>query len=307
MADAAGFDIRWVEASRRNQIFMSPEMTDRSLMTFAGIGVVLNGEKRLFAPGIKYAPFGELPWYREGAIATFVGSDTFGWGKIPMSAPEKNLTKRSAKLTLSEDGTLEGTVSIELYGLEALTYRQNYYDEDAAKRYDAIKSEVTARISNAEVTNISIENFDDTSKPVVQRYSIKVPGYGQRTGKRIFLQPDLFEYGSQPFFASTTRVHNIFFQNPWSERDEIEILLPATFVADGVQVPEPVADKQGATTNKIAIEVKTAPHVVLFSRDLVAGKDGKYLYKVSEYESVKSLWDAIQKANTVTITLKLKE
>ena len=307
MATAAGFDTRWVYASRRDEVFMNPKMTDSSLMRFAGIGIVLGGKRLLYDPGNKFAPFGQLSWYREDALGLFVSEDSLAWTKIPLSTADTNLTKRTAKFRLGEDGTLEGTVSIELYGNEALNYRMNSYDDDPTARQNAIKDAVLRRITNAEVSKITIENFDDNSKPLIERYSIKVPNYAQKTGKRMFFQPGYFEYGSPPPFPNATRVHDIFFSFPWSERDEITIEFPPTFAIESPEAPQAVSDKAGSVSDKITIEANTAASKVIYSRDLSVGMDGKTLYKVAEYSSVKEVWDAVQKADTAALTLKMKE
>ena len=112
---------------------------------------------------------------------------------------EKIGAKRRAKLQLLEDGTLEGDVSVEYTGHFAFDRKE--YDDDGspAQREETLRDSVKARMSTAEVTNIKIENVTDPIKPYVYSYRIRVPGYGQRTGKRIFLQPGFFEQGSAVF------------------------------------------------------------------------------------------------------------
>jgi hypothetical protein len=44
-------------------------------------------------------------------------------------------------------------------------------------------------MSTAELSDIRIENVTDPVKPFVYAYHVRVPGYAQRTGKRLFLQP----------------------------------------------------------------------------------------------------------------------
>src|SRR4029078_12300917 len=131
-----------------------------------------------------------------------VGEKKYQWEKTPMTGYEKSLQKRSAKFTLLDDGTLEGDVRVEMSGQPALTYRLENYDESQTKREEDLKQAVKNRISTAEISAVSIENLEDSSKPLIESYKVRVPNYAQKTGKRLFLQPGFFEYGSNPLFSS---------------------------------------------------------------------------------------------------------
>ncbi len=307
MAISTGFETRVVAASNRSEVLFSPKMIDSRLIDFAGIGVKLGDGYRLFDPANKYAPFGEIPWFREDAAALFVSEKDAGWLQLPLSPPSKNLTKRTAKLKLDEDGTLSGTVSVELYGQEALIYRNDSFRDELVKKQKDIKDAIQARMTNAEITNIAIENFDDdNTKPVIQRYTIKVPNYAQKTGKRLFFQPGFFEYGTPAKFANSKRRNDIFFPYPWSENDTIEIQFPETYALDNPESPGTTADASNVSSDKIVIKVNAAQSKLFYSRDFSFGNGGQLFFEVRSYPAVKGLWDAIQKADTATLSIKLK-
>lgn len=306
MAIAAGFDTRAAYSNRRDEVFFDPKMTDSDLLSFAGVLVTVGDNFWIFNPGIKFAQFGQIPWYRENALALVVNEQTNAWLQLAMSGSDKNLTKRSAKLKLAEDGSLEGTVSIELYGQAALTYRLEHYDDETSKREQNLKDEVLGRFSNSEISNISIENFEDNSKPVVERYSIKIPNYAQKTGKRMFFQPGFFEYGAPAIFASATRHYDIAFAFPWSEKDDVEFQFPSTFAIDNGETPAGVADSDNILSNKIVIKLFAAQSKLVYSRDFYFGNGGRLVFKVSSYPAMKMLWDGIQKSDTATLSIKQK-
>ena len=96
--------------------------------------------------------------------------------------------------------------------------RKEWDDDDSpAQREETLKEGVKARLSTAELTDIRIENVTDPVKPFTYIYHIRVPGYAQRTGKRLFLQPAFFQRGVGPLFATSSRHHAIYFNYPWSE------------------------------------------------------------------------------------------
>ncbi|MCE7963551.1 MAG: hypothetical protein DYH05_13815 [Acidobacteria bacterium ACB1] len=294
-----------MNAGRRDEVFFELKMTDSDLISFAGIAVDVGGNFRVFNPGIKYAQFGQLPWYRENAPALVVSEKQNGWLLLPMSTNDKNLTKRTAKLTLDETGTLEGTASIELYGQEALSYRLSNWDDEPSKREQNLKDAILARMSGAEISKISIENFDDIAKPIVYRYTIKVPNYAQKTGKRMFFQPGIFEYGSPAKFASATRQYDVAFAYPWSEKDEIELKFPSTYEIDNGEAPGG-ADAGEISKDVITIGTDRSTSTIKYSRDFYFGNTANLVFNKSAYPAVKELWDMIQKSDSATLSIKQK-
>ncbi len=64
-------------------------------------------------------------------------------------------------------------------------------------------------MSIAEVSSVRIENANDLVKPFVCSFHVRVPGYAQRTGKRLFFQPAFFQYGKSPRFSATERKYDV--------------------------------------------------------------------------------------------------
>lgn len=305
MAIASKFDTRVAYSSRRDEVFFEPKMTNSSLISFAGAAINVGGDFRIFNPGNKFAQFGQIPWYRENSLALVINAKGNGWLQLGASSNDKNLTKRTAKLKLAEDGTLEGTVAIELYGQEALTYRLNNYDDEPSKWEENLRDSIHKRMSNAEISNVSIENFNDISKPVIQRYTIKVPNYAQKTGKRMFFQPGIFEYGTAPVFASATRQYDVAFTFPWSSKDEVELAFPSTYAIDNGEAPGG-ADAGEISKDTIKIELDPAGSKLKYSRDFYFGNGANLVFNVSAYSALKELWDMIQKSDTAILSIKQK-
>jgi hypothetical protein len=161
-------------------------------------------------------------------------------------------------------------------------------------------------MSSAEVSAISIENLTDPAKPIIHRYKVRVPNYAQKTGKRIFLQPNFFEYGSEATFSSSTRQYDMFFRYPWSEKDDIQITWPAGYELDNADAPATVADPSEIGKLTAEISVDRAKNEMHYTRNFHFGKNGKILFGSGVYKPMKNLFDAFNKADAHTITLKQK-
>ena len=84
--------------------------------------------------------------------------------------------------------------------------KKEYNDDDSpAQREETLRDALKAQMSTAELTDIHIENVSDRLKPFTYQYHVRVPGYAQRTGKRIFIQPEFFEHGMPAVFTASDR------------------------------------------------------------------------------------------------------
>src|SRR5262249_25590518 len=153
----------------------------------------------------------------------------------PISPAESSMEKRTAKLRLSEDGTIEGDVRVEYTGHMAVEKKEDYDKESPAEREKRMHAALSKRISNAEVAEVKFENVTDPFKPLVISYKVRVQGYAERTGKRLFLQPGFFKKGVGPLFPTNTRQHDVYFLYPGTEEDGIIIDIPAGYVVDNAE------------------------------------------------------------------------
>lgn len=307
MASSIGFDTRVAFLGNRSEMFFDPRMTSESLVHPGAIAVKVGNDWKFFNPGLPFLSYGMLVWYEEDVWALLVGARQHSWAKTPLTGHEQSLTKRTGKFKLSEDGTLEGDVAIELNGQAAVVDRLDLYDKDAAARDQEVQDDFKRRVATGEITAVSIENLNDISKPLVYRYKVRVPGYAQKTGKRIFFQPGFFEYGVGPTFSSPTRKYDIYFHYPWAEKDEVEIMLPAGYALDGADQPGEVSDPSNIASLKISIGTDREMTFMKYTRQFHFGGGGNILFPVSVYPNLKSLFDEFNKRDAHTIGLKQKQ
>jgi hypothetical protein len=303
LANAAGFDARITRTSDREKIFFNNASTDRYWLNGYNVAVLLDGQWRFFDPASKYVPFGMLRWQEEGAKTLIPDPKEAIWVQTPISEPQKSLMKRTAKLTLAEDGTLEGDVQIEFTGQFANEKKEENDDDSQAKREESLTDEVKAQLSSAELTKVRIENVTDPVKPLVHAFHIRVPGYAQRTGKRLFLQPAFFQRGLRPLFSDSARQYPVYFHYPWLEEDEVTIELPAGFSLDNADAPAPFSGGPVGEYNA-TIGITKDGRTLHFKRSFFFGGGGNILFPVAVYPQLKNFFDVLNTQDSHTITLK---
>ncbi|MFN7947980.1 MAG: DUF3857 domain-containing protein [Blastocatellia bacterium] len=304
LAAAAGFEARLAFLPDRSDIFFTPN-TPRlySRVIAIDIAVRVGDEWRFFDPSSTYVPFGMLRWQQEGVKALITDPKAPSFINTPISASSRSMMRRTAKMKLHEDGTLEGDVAIEYSGHFAIEKKNSDDDDTAEKREQSLRDEVRAQMSTAELSNISIENVTDPVKPYVHKYHVKVPGYAQRTGKRLFLQPSFFMQGRGPMFTASERRYPIYFHYPWAEYDEVEIELPPGYALDNAEAPQGINAGQ-TSWYKLVLGITPDSKTLIFKRDFQFGGNGDILFPVTSYASLKKLFDAYHQLDSHTITLK---
>lgn len=306
MVSSLGYETRIAYSGNRNRMFFTPDQTVESFVHQAGIAVKVGERWRFFDPGTPFLPYGMMSWFEEDTWALTVGDKQYGWEKIPLTDHSTSVAKRTGKFKLSDDGLLEGDVRIEYFGQSAMRRRMDMYEDSPSKREEDAIQEIKLNASDAEVTGVAIENVLDATKPLVLRYHVKIPNYGQKTGKRLFFQPGYFTHGQQPIFASATRKYDIYFTYPWSEEDDIEIALPAGYELDNAERPGDVADPGNIGSLKLNIGVNAAQTFLKVQRHFHFGGGGQILFSSGVYQPLKNLFDAFNKTDTHTLTLRQK-
>ena len=305
MARAAGFDAHIAEMGDRSRIFFDRDIPTNYFLTQHAAAVRMEDGWHFFDPASTYVPFGMLPWKSEGqeVLVLDTKKNEFRFVNTPMSSPDMSLEKRTAKLRLLEDGTLEGDVRIEYTGHLGADKKEQNDEASPTEREENLRNMIKERMSTAEVSDIKIENVTDFEKPFVYEFKIKVPGYAQRTGKRLFLQPSFFEKGVTPLFQTTERRYPIYFRYAWSEEDSVTIELPEGYAFDNADAPTPFRGGQ-ITSYDMKLQATKDGHTLVMTRKFFFGGDSNVLFPVGSYGQLKQVFDVLRERDNHTIALK---
>ena len=303
LANASGFDARIVLSPDRGDIFFDKGLPNAYFVDPQNVAVNVGGTWKFYDPGYNYVPIGMLRWQEEGQQALITDPKNPVWVNTPMTSHETSLVKRTAKLKLSEDGTLEGDVRLEFNGHQAIERKEDMDEDSETQREENLKEQIKNQMSAAEITNIKIENVTDHEKPLVFSYHVRFPGYAQRTGKRIFLQPAFFQYGRGPLFATAGRKYPIYFHYPWSENDQVEIEMPKGYALDNADAPAPFGSGN-ISQYKPSLAISPDGSLLVYKRSFFFGGGGNVLFPVESYPMVKQYFDTVHKQDGHTIALK---
>ncbi|MGH9802539.1 MAG: hypothetical protein ACRD82_19415, partial [Blastocatellia bacterium] len=299
LATASGFDTRYVRLGDRSRKFFDANFTDTYFLRAYNIAVKMGDKWSFFDPGSGYVPFGMLRWQEEGINALVTDPKEPMLLETPISSAEKSMKKRTAKLRLTEDGTLEGEVRVEYTGHFAVEMKEDNDEETAEQREKKLSDSVKSRLG-AELSDIKVESANDPLKPFVYTYKVKAPGYAERTGKRLFLQPAFFQKGLAQMFPASARLHDIYFHFPWMEEDYVEVTLPDGFVLDNAEAPGSY-NFGGAGGYDTSVGLTKDQKTMVYKRKF---RFTALILQKANYSMVKGAFDAVHQADNHAITLK---
>jgi hypothetical protein len=306
LAVASGFESRVVLLADRSDTFFDASFPDTYFISTYDVAVKVGDQWRFYDPASTYVPFGMLRWQEEGQQALLSDPKEPAFVLTPMSGPEKSVEKRQGIFKLSSDGTLEGDVKIEYTGHLAADHKEYNDDDSPAEREETLKDRFRRRLGgNAELTDIKVENVNDPVKPFVYSFHVRVPGYAQRTGKRLFIQPAFFQKGLGALFPNAARRHEVYFHYPWSEEDKVQIELPEGYALDSAEAPSPFSGGELTKYEPYAGVTKDG-RVLVYTRKFYFGKTSGNLlrFPIGVYPNLKNYFDQVSKEDGHTLALK---
>jgi hypothetical protein len=301
LATAAGFEARVAQLPRLRTGIFDRRFTDPYFLTGRAVAIRVGDSWRFFDPSATYIPRDMLQWYHEGVDALITDPKESFFVTTPASKPDQTVARRQGTFRIGEDGALDGDVVLEYTGHEAAIRKERSERQSDSQREDALKNILKRYASNAEFSDIKIDNVNDPEKPVTYRCHIRVPGYAQRTGKRLFFAPSFFQQGVPPRFPVKERKYPIYLHYPWVDEDKISFELPAGFQLEEPRVPAPIPmGKFGRYEVHARIVGKTR---LDFERRLVCGDNGILSLPVAAYPAIKEAFDAIAQSDEQSISL----
>lgn len=304
LASAAMLDTRLALLPDRSDFLSQPNMKQPYFMRHLAVAV-RDGDKWQFVdPGNRRAKGGQLAWRHEGQYALLLDDKSPEFVGVPVAEPGRSVKKRTANLKLLEDGTLTGDVTLEYTG-QAAVQRRELDDDPPQEREREFREDLVKRLPGAEISNFTVENLENPEAPYIVRFALKAPGYGQRAGSRLLVQPAIMQHGAEALFTASTRHYHVYLPFAWSEQDTITIDFPQDYEVEADAGPTPTGLDGGNAASYFA-RVVTAPDAPRFTytRTFFIGARGTILFPPDDYNSVKSFLGLVDRGDGHTVVLR---
>ena len=214
------------------------------------------GKLLFFDPTQELVPLGHLPGYLQANYGMLVTPEGGELLELPQPKADAHGVKRTAKLTLDENGNLSGDI-VEVWSGDPAAEQRNAL-LTAAQDIDQIKpveSMLTHSLGTFQIVKAAVANKNVITAPLEWHYTLQADRYAKVAGDLLLVRPRVM--GSQSSGLLETkdpRVHPIEFETPERNTDEFEITLPPNFTVD--DLPPPVNEDLGFVAYRSASEVK---------------------------------------------------
>jgi hypothetical protein len=265
--------------------------------------VKVGGTWRFADPGSSLLPFGMLDWREQGQAALIADPRQPQLVVTPIAEPGASLTRREGRFKLSASGDLAGEVRLVYRGHSAWRRRYSYRRASPSEREEAVRKTVTDRHRSATVEQISIDGLLGSEELTIG-YRVKIPGYAERTGRRLFLQCALFNRNLTPRYPSGgARTHPIAYENAWSEEDDFTFELPAGYAFESPDAPAGI--KIGDFGDyRARFTVSPDLRTLRYERMFEFGRGGRLTFPVEAYSALKRVFDQVQEADNHSLALR---
>lgn len=218
--------------------------------------------------------------------------------RTPKYTSKENLQLRKVTSTIDETGNLIAVVNTHLTGLQQ--EEQHFLIHNASKEY---RTKYLNSVINLPTYNVDKYDYKEQPGiiPAVDEYlHITSPGYATVSGKRLFVQPNLFNKSTTKLSKDSVRKYPIEYPNAYKDADTINITIPAGYIPEAIPSNTSISNKFG--TYSISFKVTGDQIEVL----RVQIRD-KARYPASDYADLVKFYDDIYKADRSRIVFIKKE
>lgn len=230
LARAAGFSADVLRASDRRDSVFDPKLLSEKQLETEIVRVKLKSSDLFLDPGTRFCPFGLVAWTFTSAPALQLDKNGGTFVVVPTATADKNVTRRTADVTLGGDGSLKGEVTIEFKGNQALEHRLNALSTDDAGRKRNLEDELQAWLPSGTVVELKdVQGWEATEAPLIARFSIELADFVTTAAKRSVLPASLFRSLETQAFMSRERKYPVYFPYTYEVIDKTDIHVPAGY------------------------------------------------------------------------------
>ncbi|RFM26535.1 DUF3857 domain-containing protein [Deminuibacter soli] len=192
----------------------------------------------------------------------------------PRYTAKDNQQLRSVQAQINEEGNLVADVHTEFTGLQEEERHMLMYDVSKDDREKYLNE--TLNLPTYKVEQMDFKEQEADIPKVNETLRISAPGYATVSGKRMFIEANLFNKSGRLPAATQPRRYDIEFRSSFRDEDSVHIAIPAGYKAESM--PQDVHLAKGFGSYTIHFEIKGNTIVLYRSLERIAGRYPASLY-----------------------------
>lgn len=212
------------------------------------------GRLLFFDPTDEYLPLGYLPSQLQDSYGLVMTATSGKVILLPTLPPTTNRLLRTATLTLSPTGNLNGDVHEISWGGPAVEDRERFLLAPPSERPKVFETLLGTFLNNFTLTHASIGNLEQFDENLTLQYQFVVEGYAKTAGDLLIVRPGVVGEQDLPTLLQRDRKYPIEFDGTSLQSDIFDITLPPGYVVD--ELPQPVEAQCDYASYKSEVQVK---------------------------------------------------
>jgi hypothetical protein len=241
---------------------------------------------------------GYMGSFTGGRKALLIDDDGGHIVRTPGYQADDNLQLRSIKASIDTEGNLLADINTHSTG-EQQELQHDLIHEATKEQRDKYLNN-TLRLPTYEVRKSDYRQIKGRI-PVIDEYlQVTAPGYATVSGKRLFVQPNLFSKSRTRLSEEVTRKYPIVFLSAYKDVDTIQIALPPGYTVESL----PKDIKLDSQFGQYSISYKVSDNTINVLRLKISHPNS---FPAEKYTELVKYYEAIFKADHSRIVLVKKE
>jgi hypothetical protein len=183
--------------------------------------------------------------------------------RMPLLPPSVNRLSRTARLTLTPDGSIGGSVQEVRRGDPAESSRGRLLAAQGGERAKVLESFLGAFVGGFTLTKATVGNLDLYDQMLVLDYQFVAPNYAQTAGDLLLVRPRVLGGKGSTLLEEKERKYPVEFDTATLQTDQFDLTLPQGYVPD--ELPPPVKIEYDFATYSSQVEMVSG-NVLRYSR-----------------------------------------
>jgi hypothetical protein len=238
-----------------DHVILAIQVTDASpgLGLWAVQEIPKLGKLLFFDPTHPFVPLGFLPENLQANCGLVVTDEGGELVRLPLLPAAANRLTRVAKLSITPNGTLYGTVTELRWGAPAAELRGRLLRASQADRQKVLEDFLGQFVGGSVLQGAGVENLDKLDANLMLQYTFSATEYAKVSGDLLVVRPRVLGSKGEKLLDVKERRYPVEFPASISQGDVFEITVPDGYTVD--ELPEPVELSTGATSYKSKAEM----------------------------------------------------
>ncbi len=216
--------------------------------------------------------------------------------KTPRHNQNDNLLNRSAQVNIDKDGNALVKSKTIYTGLQQDKGHMDHYAESSKDNQKNFLTE-TIELSHFEIESFNLERKRERIPKVIETLELKINGFGSKSGKRIFIAPNLMNKFEHSLPDNADRKSEIVLSAfDFIDVDTVKYILPADYHMEGVDNDIQFKTAFGEYSSTVKVEQGLMTYIRKLSM-----KGGRY--PKEKYKELQDFFKNISKADKNKIVL----